>query len=221
MLGYASIDSEMQKFLLMKFVNRYLNMKYMWEDKVFVHLYEQYFASKTYPWLTEKGVKTIQDRAYSLMSNILGNPAADIDLPDTAGKHISLYSLASPYTVVLIWDPTCGHCKEIVPKVDSLYEQKWKAQGVKIYAMAKETNGTKKDWMKFIHEHHLEDWANVYYSKEDEKARVEAGIPGYSQLYDVLSFPTLYLLDKDKRIVAKKLSYDQINEVLQQKIKRQ
>jgi len=28
-------------------------------------------------------------------------------------------------------------------------------------------------------------------------------------------------LDKDKRIVAKKLSYDQIDEVLQQKIKRQ
>ena len=221
MLGYASIDSEMQKFLLMKFVNRYLNMKYMWEDKVFVHLYEEYFASKTYPWLTEKGVKTIQDRAYSLMSNILGNPAADIDLPDTAGNHISLYSVASPYTIVLIWDPTCGHCKEIVPKVDSLYEQKWKEEGVKVYAMAKETDGSKKDWMKFIRAHHLEDWANVYYSKADEKARVDAGIPGYSQLYDVLSFPTLYLLDKDKRIVAKKLSYDQINEVLQQKINRQ
>jgi hypothetical protein len=29
------------------------------------------------------------------------------------------------------------------------------------------------------------------------------------------------LLDKDKRIVAKKLSFDQIDEVLQQKIKRQ
>ncbi len=218
MLGYASIDKEMEKFLLMKFVNRYLNMKYMWEDAVFVHLYEKYFAQKTYPWLTEKGMKTIQDRAYSLMSNILGNPAADIDLPDTSGKHITLYSLTSSYTIVVIWDPTCGHCKEIVPKVDSLYKQKWKEEGVKVYAMAKETDGSKRDWLKFIHEHHLEDWANVYYSKADEKARVDAGIPGYSQLYDVLSFPTLYLLDKDKRIVAKKLSYDQINEVLQQKI---
>lgn len=85
--------------------------------------------------------------------------------------------------------------------------------------MAKETDGSKKDWLNFIHEHHLEAWANVYYSKADEKARVDAGVPGYSQLYDVQSFPTLYLLDKDKRIVAKKLSFDQINEVLQQKIK--
>jgi thiol-disulfide isomerase/thioredoxin len=221
MLGYASINEDNERFLLTKFVNRYLNMKYMWEDAVFVHLYEKYFSQKTYPWLTDKGVKTIQDRAYSLMSNILGNPAADIDLPDTSGKHITLYGLRSPYTVVVIWDPTCGHCKEIVPKVDSVYEEKWKGEGVKVFAMAKETDGTKKDWMNFIRQHHLEDWSNVYYSKADEKARVDAGVPGYSQLYDVLSFPTLYLLDKDKRIVAKKLSFDQINEVLQQKIKHQ
>jgi hypothetical protein len=38
------------------------------------------------------------------------------------------------------------------------------------------------------------------------RARIDAGIPGYSQLYDVLTFPTLYLLDKEKRIVAKKLT---------------
>jgi thiol-disulfide isomerase/thioredoxin len=220
MVGYATVNNLMEQFLLTKFVNRYLNMKYMWEDAVFVHLYEKYFSQKTYPWLNEKGMKTIQDRAYSLMSNILGNPAADIELPDTLGKHITLYGLTSPYTVVIIWDPTCGHCKEILPKVDSLYEQKWKAEGVKVFAMAKETDGNKSDWLNFIRQHHLEDWTNVYYSKADEKARIDAGIPGYSQLYDVMSFPTLYLLDKDKRIVAKKLTYDQINEVLQQKINR-
>jgi thiol-disulfide isomerase/thioredoxin len=220
MIGYASINEANEKFLLLKFVNRYFSMKYMWEDAVFVHLYEKYFAQKTYPWLTEKGMKTIQDRAYSLMANILGNPAADIDLPDTAGKNTTLYNLASPYTVVVIWDPTCGHCKEIVPRVDSLYEHKWKTQGVKIFALAKETDGTKNDWMNFIRQHHLEEWANVYYSKADEKARVDSGIPGYSQLYDVLSFPTLYLLDKDKRIIAKKLSFEQIDDVLQEKIKK-
>lgn len=41
----------------------------------------------------------------------------------------------------------------------------------------------------------------------------------YSQLYDVQTFPTLYLLDKDKRIIAKKLTYQQLDEVLQLKMK--
>jgi len=91
--------------------------------------------------------------------------------------------------------------------------------GVKMFAVAKETDGTKNDWLKFIHEHSLQEWSNVYCSKADDKARIDAGIPGYSQLYDIQSFPTLYLLDKDKRIVAKKLTFLQMNEILQLKIK--
>ncbi len=217
MLGYASASPEMTKYLLLKFANRYLNQKYMWEDAVFVHLFEKYFAQKNYEWLNEKGKKTITDRAYSLMANIMGSAAADIDLPDTTGKHKSLYSVDAAYTVVVIWDPTCGHCKEVLPKLDTMYKTKWKAMGMKLFALAKETEGTQADWKNFIRDYNLKDWIHVYYSKADEKIRVDAGIPSYSQLYDVLSFPTLFLLDKDKRIIAKKLSFEQIDEVLKHK----
>lgn len=219
MLGPASINAEMTRFLLVKFVNRYLTQKYMWEDAVFVHLFEKYFADKSYPWLTEKGKKTITDRAYSLMANIMGSPAVDIELPDSSAKTTSLYQQDASFTIVVFWDPTCGHCKEVLPKVDSFYRARWKAAGMKIFAVAKETDGNKKDWTSFINEQHLQDWTHVYYSKADEKARTDAGIPGYSQLYDVLTFPTLYLLDKDKRIVAKKLTCEQMDEIWQLKTK--
>jgi hypothetical protein len=61
----------------------------------------------------------------------------------------------------------------------------------------------------------------VYYSKEDEKKRVDANIPGYSQLYDVQTLPTVYLLDKEKRIVAKKLTWQQTDDILELKLKKQ
>lgn len=219
MLGPANANAEMQRFLLIKFVNRYLNQKYMWEDAIFVHLFEKYFAQKEYSWLTAQGRKTITDRAYSLMSNIMGTPAEDIELPDSTGQIKSLYSDTASFSIVAFWDVTCGHCKEVLPKIDSFYRAKWKAAGLKIFAVAKETDGSKKDWLKFINEQHLTDWTHVYYSKADDKSRIESNIPGYSQLYDVQTFPTLYLLDKDKRIVAKKLTYQQIDEVLQLKMK--
>ncbi|MDP4263553.1 MAG: DUF5106 domain-containing protein [Bacteroidota bacterium] len=221
MLGYASISEEMTKFLLVKFVNRYLNQKYMWEDAVFVHLYQKYFSQKEYSWLTPQGEKVIRDRAYSLMANIMGNPAENIALPDTAGKITSLYTDTSRFTIVCFWDPTCSHCQEALPVLDSMYRAKWKAAGVKMFAIAKETSGTKKDWLSFINDHHLQDWTNVYYSKADEKTRVDANIPGYSQLYDVQTLPTVYLLDKDKRIVAKKLTWQQTDDILQLKLKNQ
>ncbi len=218
MLAFASISPEMTRFLLPKLINRYYNQKYMWEDAVFVHLYQKYLANKDYPFLNEKGKKLVTDRAYSLMANIFGTLAADIELPDSAGKKINLYAQNVPYTLVCFWDATCSHCKETLPKIDSIYRAKWKAAGLKIYSVSKQTDGTINDWKKFISENKLE-WLNVFYSKAEEKERVSNNIPGYSQLYDVQTFPTLYLLDKDKRIIAKKLTYQQMDEVLTMKMK--
>lgn len=220
MLGYASISAEMQKFLLLKFINRYYNQQYMWEDAVFVHLFQKYLAQKSYPWMTENGKKMITDRAYSLMANLTGNAASDIDLPGLDGKNKKLYDIQSPYVLVAIYDPTCGHCKEVIPRIDSLHSAKWKARGVQLFGMAKETEGNKDTWTSFIKDHKLTDWTHVYYSRASEKARVDAGIPSYAQLYDVQSFPTLYLLDKEKRIIAKKVTEQQIDEILEYRKKQ-
>jgi len=219
MMSYANVNEEMQKFMLLKFVNRYLNQKYMWEDAVFVHLFEKYFAQKQYPWLTDKGRKTITDRAYSLMANIMGSPAAEVELPDSSGRKVNLYGVEAPFTVLAIWDPTCGHCKEVLPRLDSLYQARWKGYGVRLFGLAKETDGTRKDWTSFIREKKLNEWVHVYYSREADKARIASGVPGYAQLYDVQSFPTLYLLDKDKRIIAKKVTFEQVDQILQHKLK--
>jgi thiol-disulfide isomerase/thioredoxin len=219
MMGYASASEDMERFLLLKFVNRYLNFKYMWEDAVFVHIFEKYFAQKSYSWMTDKGRKMITDRAYSLMANLFGTKAQEVDLPDLSGKKKTLYSVESPFVLFTFWDPTCGHCKEVLPKIDSMYQAKWKGLGLRVFALAKETDGTKSDWTSFIEKNKLEQWVHVYYSKAEEKSRVDAGIPSYSQLYDVQSFPTLYLLDKEKRIIAKKVTFEQVDEILAQKLK--
>jgi hypothetical protein len=221
MLGYASVSKELTRFLLVKFVTRYVNMKYMWEDAVFVHIYEKYFAQKQYDWLTEGGKKMITDRAYSLMANIMGHPAENISLPDTTGVTKTLYGdTTARFTLVCFWDPTCGHCKETLPVLDSMYRVKWKAEGLRMFTVAKETEGTRKDWLEFIRNHNIGDWTNVYYSKQEEKSRIDSNVPSYSQLYDVQTFPTLYLLDKKKQIIAKKLTWQQTDEILDLKVKQ-
>jgi hypothetical protein len=45
--------------------------------------------------------------------------------------------------------------------------------------------------------------------------------PSYKQLFDVTQTPTLYLLDKDKKIIAKKLTMEQLDDLLDVKIKNQ
>ena len=53
---------------------------------------------------------------------------------------------------------------------------------------------------------------------QQKKTDEDAKKPSYKQLYDVTQTPTLYLLDKDKRIIAKKLTWQQIDDLLQMKI---
>ena len=154
-----------------------------------------------------------------LMSNLIGEKAADLEMLDKDGKPSTLYNLTGDYTVVCFWDPTCGHCKEELPRLDSIYRASWKKHGVKIYAVlsADSKEDLKAEWMKYIREHNLGDWINVYQTKEMESAIAASQKPGYRQLYDITLTPTLYLLDNEKRIIGKKLTWQQLDELLQVK----
>ena len=212
---------EMYKFLLNWLTDEYISPKYMGQDAVFVHLFEKYHSKGVSNWLNEKQMETISRRAYMLMANLIGAKAADLEMLDTAGKPAPLYGVNADYTVVVFWDPTCGHCKEELPRLDSIYRTNWKAHQVKMYGVlsADSKEDLKQEWLKYIRQHNLADWINVYQTKEIEAANTAAQKPGYRQLYDVTLTPTIYLLDKEKRIIAKKLTWQQLDELLQVKWK--
>lgn len=218
MLALSRASDEMFKYLMVYFVQKYINPEYMGQDAVFVHLFERYINTGQAEFFTEQYKKYMSDRAYSLMANLIGAPASDLQMTDTSGKTIPLYSVAADFTVLVFWDPTCGHCKETVPKVDSIFQASWRNQGVAVYGVMVE--GGQDNWRKFIRDNNLNGWIHVYQTEDQKNADITAGKPGYRQLYDVYQTPVLYLLDKDKRIIAKKLTYQQIDEVMKLKRKK-
>ncbi|HEY8690133.1 MAG TPA: thioredoxin-like domain-containing protein [Chitinophagaceae bacterium] len=217
LLLLARSNTEMYKFLLNWLTDEYIYPKYMGQDAVFVHLFENYHSKGISSWLNEKQLTAISNRAYMVMSNLIGEKAADLDMVDSTGKPTPLYSVNAEYTVVCFWDPTCSHCREEVPKLDSLYQAKWKQQGVKIYGVLSENEKVK--WLQFIKDNNLKGWIHVYQTEEIKKAITESQRPGYKQLYDITQTPTLYLLDREKRIIAKKLTLQQMDDLLQTKLR--
>lgn len=192
----------------------------MGQDAVFVHLFEKYHSKGISTWLNEKQMTIISNRAYMLMSNLIGEQAANLDMVDAKGINTPLYNINSDYIVICFWDPTCSHCRVQVPRLDSMYNAKWKNEGVKMYGVLTETQD-KDLWIQFIKDHNMNEWTNVYETDAQKKMVSDAKKPSYKQLYDVVQTPTLYLLDKDKKIIAKKLTMEQMNDVLQMKIKNQ
>ncbi|MBC7849236.1 MAG: DUF5106 domain-containing protein [Chitinophagaceae bacterium] len=218
MILYSRGSKEMYKYLMVHFVQKYVNPEYMGQDAVFVHLFEKYINTNQTDFFTAQYKDFMTKRAYSLMANLIGRPAANLEMVDSNNKATDLYDVKADLLVVCFWDPTCGHCKEVVPRVDSMYRAKWKAQGVKIYGVM--TEGGKENWTTFINEHKLTDWIHVYQLPSKELEISNAGRASFKQLYDVYQTPLLYLLDKDKRIVAKKLSIEQLDEVITLKLKK-
>ena len=220
MLLLARSSPEMYKFLLNWLTDEYIYPKYMGQDAVFVHLFEKYHSKGVSSWLNKKQLKTISDRAYMLMANLIGEQAANLEMVDSSGKNVPLYNITSDYIVICFWDPTCGHCQKQVPRLDSIYNAKWKSEGVKMYGVLTETKDLDL-WKKFIKDKNLDNWINVYETDAQRKIIEDSKQASYKQLYDVIQTPTLYLLDKDKKIIAKKLTMEQMDDVLDAKIKNQ
>jgi Domain of unknown function (DUF5106) len=114
MIALGRNDDEMYKYLIGYFVDHYMYPKIMGQDKVFLHVYEQYISgdSPKANWLNERQMKIIKDRAYMLMANQLGIKAYDIELPDTTGKLRStrwwlfgMYTVANAVKKCPAWIP--------------------------------------------------------------------------------------------------------------------
>ena len=209
---------EMYRFLLNWYTDYYLNPKYMGHDAVFVHLFEKYHSKGLSNWLNEKQMETITRRAYMQMANLLGAQGSNLEMVDSSGKRTDLYDVKADYTLICFWDPSCGHCKEELPRIDSIYRASWKKKGVKIYAVLND-HEKKKDWVNYIKEHKMGDWLHVYETPEKEKEISDSKRPSYRQLYDVTQTPTILMLDKDKRIIGKRLSFLQLNDMLEARMK--
>ncbi|MBK7559292.1 MAG: DUF4369 domain-containing protein [Chitinophagaceae bacterium] len=210
---------EMYKFLLNWLTDNFISPRYMGQDAVFVHLFDKYHSKGLSSWLNEKQMEAISRRAYMLMANLIGEKAAPLEMLDTADMPASLYSVDADYTIICFWDPNCGHCREEIPRLDSLYRASWKNHQVKIFAVLTPDGkkNVKPEWINFIKEQHIGDWTHVYITKEMEDAEYAAQKPGFRQLYDITSTPVIYLLDKEKRIIGKKLTLLQLHELLQVK----
>jgi thiol-disulfide isomerase/thioredoxin len=100
------------------------------------------------------------------------------------------------------WEPDCGHCKEATPKLKAYYE-KAKNDNIEVFAVC--TTAEKEKWSKYISDNQL-TWINGWDPKRSSH---------FDYYFNVQSTPMIYILDKDKKIIAKKLSVENIGSFIE------
>ncbi len=214
-MDYARANDTMNEFMLRKIMSGAMSHLYHWSDSMTVHIFEKYIADKKYAWLDETDRKAFAERAYFIMGKNIGSPAPTFTLPDSTGKLTPLSTIEGAYTLLAFWDATCAHCRETLPQLDTVFQAKWKAAGLKLVAVSIETDGTKTDWENYLREHTFADWTNLYDSHESENTLHAAGQKGIVLGYDMWYYPCFFLLDKDKRFVGKKLQFKEVSELIE------
>jgi len=185
------------------FLNASINSNIMGMDALFVDLARTYYLSGQAFWATDESLKKIKENVIFAENNLIGKIAPDLTLENIDGEFINLHKIKSKITVVLIYEPECSHCKVFVPKFHTDVYQKFKDKGLAVYAIY--SMDKKEEWNEFLIKHNLYDWINVW---------DETHISQFKILYDARKTPGVYILDENKKIIAKGMTVEQIGELM-------
>lgn len=210
-------DSVLYSFYLNNMLIRFGNSNLMGQDKVFVKIFEKYVLDKKPIWMSESAYSKMHRSYYMLIGNIIGELAQEIKLLDTNDRAFNLYGVNSEFTVLCFWDPGCSHCQQTVPIVDSFVTAKWKNKDVKVVGIY--VDGGVDNWKKFIKDKNFNMWLHGYQTREMVNDDYKNNRPSMQQSYNLASTPVLYLLDKDKRIIAKNIDIYAIDKIIEFKKK--
>ncbi|MGB1318915.1 MAG: thioredoxin-like domain-containing protein, partial [Flavobacteriales bacterium] len=192
-------SNELFKYTVFWITSHFETSKQMGMDAVFVHMAKNYYMTGQAFWADSTTIAKISDRATKLSYSLIGATAPNLIMKDTSDQIQVLHALDNEYTIAYFWDPECGHCKKVTPKVKAFYDEFKEELDVEIYGVM--TNAKEQEsWRKYIIENNL-DWINV----EDPEQKT-----AYKYLYDIYSTPVIFLLDKDKKIIAKRIGAEDL-----------
>ena len=220
-------NKEIFQYVVSYITSTYERSKIMGMDAVFVYMVENYYMTGEADWIKEKQLKKIEERAEKIAPNLIGRPAPpfinQVGIPFMKNEKEEIkrmYDVDAKYTLLVFYAPDCGHCKKVLPKIkkviDSLTSKpqilsKHKQIDAKVYAV--QTEFDKEAWIKFIEEYKIEDWTNVCDIQTDPDGNPAAS-SNWRDEYDIYSTPVIYLLDEDKKILAKRIDFSQISKVI-------
>lgn len=199
----ARVNKEIFKYVIWYITYTYETSKIMGFDKVFVHMVETYYMTNQCYWMSGVLLDNITKRAMKLKPILIGKEAPAMIMQDTSLQLQSLYAVKAKYTVVLFWDYECGHCKTEIPKIVEFYHKKKTELGLEVFAVCTDTSMA--EMKKFIRKNNM-PFINVNGPR--------CVTPHFAELYDIYSTPVIFLLDEKKIIIAKRIEFEQIEEII-------
>ncbi len=202
LLGKVRNNYKLFQFISVFLFNHFRESEIMGHDAVVVKLADDIYLSGKADWVTNEFKDDLRKEVDRIRPNLIGKKAQNLVMDSYKGIFVSLYDVEKEFTVLYFWEPNCAHCIEATPKLKAWYD-KAKNDGVEVFAVC--TTADRKKWEKYIEDNKL-TWINGW----DPERKTNFGY-----YYNVASTPMVYILDRNKTIIAKKLSVEDIGSFIE------
>lgn len=202
---YSKANEKVFQYVLVYLINNYERSQIMGMDAVFVELAERYYLTGEAFWANEETIRKLKERVERLKPNLIGRTAAEMKMQTPEGNWVSLHNTEAEYIILYFYEPACGHCREVTPRLNELYK-KYRDRGLEVFGVyIYDDTG---EWNEYIKNNDL-DWVNVFDPENTSWFRFN---------YDIYSTPTIYVLDSDKTIIAKRIGIETVEQMLEELI---
>lgn len=222
-INKSKADSNVFRFMLITLFNHFAKSNIMGMDAVYIHLAEKYYITDSW-WSDKKFIEDLKERIQKAKPLLIGQKAPDMELmlvPDNhflaaendttlkrfphVGSKIQLHNIDARYIVLVFWEAECGHCKTVIPQLHGIYQSSLKNNNIKVLSVSTLFGEEGKiKWVDFVNNKKLYNWMNAWnpYSYQ------------FKIQYDIVTTPQIFILDKDKKIIAKRISPEQIEPMI-------
>jgi len=190
-------DYKIFQFVAVYLFNHFRESEIMGHDAVVVKLADDIYLSGKADWVSPEFKKDLKKQVDLLRPNLIGKKGENLVMDSFKGIFVSLYDVKKDFTVLYFWEPDCGHCQESTPKLKAYYD-KPRDYTLEIFAVC--TTSDKEKWTKYIEDNKL-TWINGWDPQRGSH---------FDYYYNVQSTPIVYILDKNKKIIAKKIGVEEI-----------
>ena len=206
----TSFNPDLRDFILWHLLEKYRHPEYMSQDQVFVYLYDNYFSQLEIKDLNKTNLALIRDKAESFRRLALFNLAPNFAINDS----VDLHSVESDYTVLFFFDHDCDVCHKEMHELDSVVLAHPEVTVLEIDMNTDSSgeslgnsSGTSSGGFAIRPQRNGDLKSPIQYCRISNPSEL-------IELYDIETTPLIYVLDNEKRIIAKKIRAKQIPLVL-------
>lgn len=196
-LDKALCNEQVFEYTLNYLIEGFEQLKY---EEVLAYLSENYIPLIS--CVNENLKNSLEDKTGKYEKVSIGKKAPAFEIKTIENKIISLNDIDSDNTLIIFWASWCLHCKKILPAIESV-SSLYPKENLETIAISLDTK--KEEWIGFLNNYDF-SWINASELKGwESKVALD---------YNIYATPTMILLDKDKKIIAKPRTVRELKEFL-------